>query len=120
MNQYVDAFVVPVPRDKVPQYLELARMAAAVWREHGALEYRECLGDDLQIEGVLPFPQMAGCGPDETVFFSWAVFASKEARDAANAKIHTDPRLREICGSADLPFDVKRMAYGGFQVAVQA
>lgn len=120
MSQYIDGFVVPIAKDKVPAYRAIAEQAAAIWKEHGALEYRECVGDDLQIEGTVPFPRMAGCGPDETVIFAWVVFASKEARDDANAKIHVDPRLKDMCYPNNLPFDCTRMAYGGFASLVSA
>ncbi|MBE7499814.1 MAG: DUF1428 domain-containing protein [Verrucomicrobiales bacterium] len=120
MSQYIDGFVLPVPRGKLEEYRQVAERAAALWKEHGALEYRECVGDDLQVEGMVPFPQLAGCRPEETVVFAWVVYASKEARDAANAKIMADPRVKELCDPAGQIFDCTRMAYGGFRSLVQA
>lgn len=119
-SQYVDGFVLPVPRDKLAEYQVIAEQASAIWIEHGALEYRECVGDDLSTEGVLGFPAIAGAGPDETVVFAWIVYASKEQRDEVNAKVRADPRLADFCKPENLPFDCKRMAYGGFRTIVQA
>lgn len=120
MSQYIDGFVIPVSKDKIDAYREMAERAAAIWIEHGALEYRECLGDDLDFDFGVPFTRLANCGPDETVFFSWVVYASKEARDEANAKIHADPRLKEMCDPDHMPFDCKRMSFGGFRSVVSA
>lgn len=120
MSHYVDGFVLPIGKDQLAAYRELAAVAADIWKEHGALEYRECLGDDLHIPGMVSFHQLAGCGPEETVVFAWAVFASKAARDAANAKIHEDPRLKAACDPTKAPFDCARLAYGGFTTLVQA
>lgn len=120
MSQYIDGFVIPVRKDKVEHYRQIAEKASVIWKEHGAQEYRECIGDDLEVEGMSPFPRLAGCEPDETVVFAWVVFASKEARDAANAKIMADPRVQAMGDAANQVFDCKRMAYGGFSSLVSA
>jgi uncharacterized protein YbaA (DUF1428 family) len=118
MSTYIDGFVIPIAKDKIDAYRAIAEKAAVIWKEHGALEYYECLGDDLEVPDMVTFPQLAQCGPDETVVFSWIVYASKEARDAANVKIMADPRLKEMMEQGEPPFDCKRMAYGGFRPLV--
>lgn len=123
MEKYVDGFVLPLAKDKVEAYKAIAEQASAIWKEHGALEYIECVLDDPDAKGMKEFPKLAGCGPDETVIFAWVVFASREARDEANARIMADPRMKEMmdCGSQDKePFDYTKMAYGGFRVLVSA
>ena len=119
MSEYVDGFVLPVRRDRLEEYKEVAKMAAEIWKEHGALEYWECVGEDLRVEGVRSFLDMADVGEEEVVIFSWVVFASREVRDAANEKIQSDPRMAEIMDLDNPPFDVQRMAFGGFQTIVQ-
>ncbi len=118
MSQYIDGFVIPVSKDKIDAYKATATRAAAIWKEHGALEYRECVGDDLDIEDQVPFPKLAGAKADETVVFAYVVFASKESRDAVNKKIMTDPRIAELFEEVGRIFDCTRMAYGGFQTLV--
>ena len=120
MARYVDGFVLPVPKKNVAAYRRMARLAGKVWREHGALEFRECVGDDLRPKGALPFPRVVKAKPGETVFFSWITFKSRAHRDQVNAKVMKDPRLANMMGPDQMPFDVKRMAYGGFEVAVEA
>lgn len=120
MKNYVDGFVIPLAKDKVETYRALAEKAAAVWKEHGALEYRECIGDDMQIEGVLPFPKLTGAGPEDTVVFAWIAYESREHRDAVNAKVMADPRMKDMCGAENVPFDPMKMAYGGFRTIVEA
>jgi len=117
---YVDGFVVPVPKKKLAAYRRMARQACAIWREHGALEYRECVGDDLNIKMCVPFPKIAKCKPGETVVLAWIVYRSRAHRDNVNAKIMKDPRIQKMMSIKDPPFDCKRMAYGGFKVIVQA
>ncbi|MCW8130671.1 MAG: DUF1428 domain-containing protein [Planctomycetota bacterium] len=114
---YVDGFVLPIAKKKIKAYLKLSKMAGKVWREHGALEYREACGDDLKIKGVGSFPKAMKCKPGETVFFSWIVYKSRAHRDRVNAKVMKDKRLTCTAGSP-MPFDVKRMLYGGFKVLV--
>jgi uncharacterized protein YbaA (DUF1428 family) len=120
MTRYVDGFVLPLPKDRLADYEAIARKASAVWKEHGALEYSECVGDDLGTECSRSFTDMAGATGDEVVIFAWAVFASREARDAANAKIMADPRLADLMDPKQPLFDVMRMAHGGFREIVRA
>lgn len=120
MPRYVDGFVIPVPKDRVEDYRRVAEKAAMVWKEHGALDYWECLGDDLSTEGMVSFTQLAGAGPDETVIFAWVVFESREHRDRANEKIMADPRVKEMMDANRPIFDYKRMAFGGFKELVHA
>lgn len=114
--KYVDGFVIPVPKNNLQTYRRMSRKAGKVWREHGALEYRECLGDDLNVKMGLPFPKLTKLKADETVVFSWIVFKSRAHRDRVNAKAMKDPRIAKMCDPGKMPFDDKRMAYGGFQV----
>lgn len=114
---YVDGFVLVVPSKKLPAYKKLARMAGRVWRQHGALEYRECVGDDLKATMGVPFPRLAKTKTGETVVFSWIVYKSKASRDRVNAKVMEDPRIKKTMSQA-MPFDMKRMSYGGFKVLV--
>lgn len=116
--KYVDGFVVPVPKKKLAVYKRLAQMSGKIWREHGALEFRECVGDDLKVPMGLPFPRLAKLKPNETVFFSFIVFKSRAHRDSVNRKVMKDPRMNSMGGIKDMPFDMKRMAYGGFKVLV--
>jgi uncharacterized protein YbaA (DUF1428 family) len=98
----------------------VAEKAAVVWKEHGALDYWECVGDDLDVEHMVSFLQLAQAGPDETVVFAWVVFESREKRDQANEKIMADPRIKEMMETDKPAFDYKRMAYGGFRELVHA
>jgi uncharacterized protein YbaA (DUF1428 family) len=106
----------PVPRKKLQAYHRLAQKAGKIWREHGALEYRECVGDDLKAKWGPGFPRAAKVKRGETVFFSWIVYRSKAHRDRVNKKVMKDPRLAAMAKS--MPFDMKRMAYGGFKALV--
>src|SRR5262245_38351932 len=115
---YVDGFLLPVPKRKLSAYLQMARRAGKVWKEHGALEYRECVGDDLNIKGMTGFPKMAKLKPGETAVFSWIVYKSRGHRDAVNKRVMKDPRIAAMMDPKAMPFDVKRMAMGGFKVAV--
>jgi uncharacterized protein YbaA (DUF1428 family) len=119
MNEYIDGFVLSVPKANLDDYKAVATKASAIWKKHGALEYRECVGDDLEVEGQVPFPKLAGTQPDEVVIFSYVVYASREARDEANQKIMADPEMAAICESTNGIFDYKRMAYGGFKTLVR-
>lgn len=116
--RYVDGFVLPIPKKKLQVYRRIAQKAGRVWREHGALEYRECVGDDLHIKGVVPFPRMVRLKPGETVAFSWIVYKSRAHRDRVNAKVMKDPRLAKMMDPKAMPFDMKRMVYGGFKTLV--
>jgi uncharacterized protein YbaA (DUF1428 family) len=117
---YVDGYVLPVPKKKLEVYARIAKKAAKIWREHGALEYRECVGEDLQVKWGVPFPRSMKVKPGETVIFSWVVFKSRAHRDRVNAKVMEDPRLTDMMEASSMPFDCKRMVYGGFKILVQA
>jgi len=114
---YVDGFVVAVPKKKLQAYRQMAQKAGRVWKEHGAVEYRECAGDDLKVKMGMPFPRLARLKPGETVFFSWIVYKSRSHRDRVIAKVMKDPRLQTMM-TGPPPFDMKRMAYGGFKMLV--
>jgi uncharacterized protein YbaA (DUF1428 family) len=118
--RYIDGFVLSVPKKNVKAYVRLARKAGKIWREYGALEYRECVGDDLQVTMGLPFPRLAKLKPGETVVFSWIVYKSRSHRDRVNAKVMKDPRIKEMCDEKAMPFDIKRMSHGGFKMLVDA
>jgi uncharacterized protein YbaA (DUF1428 family) len=118
--RYVDGFVLPVPKKNLPAYVRMARKAGKVWREHGALEFRESVGDDLNIKMGVPFPRTFKVKPTETVMFSYIVFRSRAHRDRVNAQVIKDPRLAKMCDPKNMPFDVKRMVYGGFKTLVDA
>ena len=115
---YVDGFVLPVPKKNLSAYLRMSRKAGRVWREHGALEYRECIGDDLYVKGVVPFGRGVRLKRGETVVFSWIVYKSRADRDRVNAKAMKDPRLLSMMNPNAMPFDTKRMIFGGFKVGV--
>lgn len=115
MSTYTDGFIVPVPKDLIEEYRKCAETAAAVYMEYGALEYREWVSDDTNCYDMRSFPQVAGLREDETVVLSWITFNSREHRDEVNAKAMGDPRLTDMCGE-NPPFDMKRMAYGGFKL----
>jgi len=117
---YVDGFVLPVPRKRLQDYRRMAQAAGKVWREHGALEFRECVGDDLKVKMGTPFTRLARLKRGETVFFSWIVYRSRAHRDRVNAKVMKDPRIARMMKDGPMPFDVKRMAYGGFRTVVAA
>ncbi len=115
---YIDGFLLPVPSDKLEQYRQLAEQAAAIWKEHGALQYTECAAEDLSTDFCRRFDETAAAQAHETVIFAWAVFADRAARDAANAKIMADERLKGMCEQTGQIFDCKRMAFGGFKTIV--
>jgi uncharacterized protein YbaA (DUF1428 family) len=119
MAGYVDGFVLPVPKKNLEAYRRLAQKASRIWREHGALEFRECVGDDLHVKMGVGFPRRIRLERGETVIFSWIVFKSRAHRDRVNAKVMKDPRLAEM-GPKTMPFDVRRMVYGGFKILVDA
>ena len=117
MARYVDGFVVPVPKRKVDEYRRLARQGGKVWKEYGALEFRECVADDAPVGKVTSFPRSVKFKRGETVVFSWIVFKSRAHRDRVNAKVMADPRIANM-DPQKMPFDAKRMIYGGFEVIV--
>ena len=118
--KYVDGYVLPVPKKNLLAYRRMAVKAGKVWREHGALEFKECVGEDLKTKKIKSFPSLVKPKPGETVVFSWIVFKSRAHRDAVNAKVMKDPRLAKMMDMKAIPFDSKRMAYGGFKVMVDA
>ena len=117
---YVDGFLLPLPKKNLKLYRSMALAASKVWRRHGALEFRECVGDDLKVTMGMPFSRAVRLKPGETVVFSWIVFKSRAHRDRVNAKVMKDPRMAKMMEKGPMPFDVKRMAYGGFKVLVDA
>ena len=117
---YVDGYVLPVPKKHLALYRRMAEKAGKIWREHGALEFRECVGDDLAVNMLLPFPRAMKIKPGETVFFSWIVFKSRAHRNRVNAKVWRDPRIANAMDMKSMPFDAKRTMYGGFKVLVAA
>ena len=118
--RYVDGFVLPVPKEYLEAYRRIAQKAGRVWRDHGALEYRECVGDDLNVKMAVPFSRSVRLKAGETVAFSWIVFKSRAHRDRVNAKVMKDPRIAKMMDPKAMPFDHKRMLYGGFKVLVEA
>lgn len=122
MERYVDGFVIPVPNDKLDAYREMAAEGGKLWIEHGALEYFEGVGDDMEPDmdgmSVRTFPQLADAGDDETVVFSFIVFESREHRDEVNAQVMEDPAMDPEQFAEEMPFDMERMAYGGFRSIV--
>lgn len=114
--RYVDGYVLPVPKKNLKAYLGMARMGEKMWWKHGALDYKECVGDDLTTKWGTPFPRMMKLKPGETVVFSYIVFKSRAHRDRVNAKVMKE--MEKMGEPKDMPFDVKRMVYGGFKVLV--
>jgi uncharacterized protein YbaA (DUF1428 family) len=114
---YVDGFIVPVPKKNVVAYRKLARKAGKIWKEYGALEFKECVADDVKKGKWTSFPRSVKLKPNETVFFSYIVYKSRKDRDRINAKVMKDPRLGGM-DMKDMPFDGKRMIWGGFKVSV--
>jgi uncharacterized protein YbaA (DUF1428 family) len=119
MARYVDGFVVPVPKDKIDAYRRIARKAGNIWKEYGALEYVECVADDVKPGKVTSFPQAVKLKADETVVFSWIVYKSRSHRDSVNAKVMKDPRLESMMDPKAMPFDGKRMFWGGFKTLLE-
>ena len=118
MPRYVDGYVLPVPKKNLQAYRRIAQKAGRIWREHGALECRECVGDDLNVKMGVSFPRTIKLKRGETVVFSWIVFKSRAHRDGVNAKVMKDPRLAKMMDPKSMPFDHKRMVYGGFKILV--
>ena len=117
---YVDGFVLPVPKRKLQVYRRMAQKSSKIWRDHGALEFRECVADDVKPGKRTSFPQSVKLKRGETVFFSFIVYKSRAHRDRVNARVMKDPRITAMGGIKDLPFDAGRMIYGGFKVLVAA
>ena len=118
---YVDGFIIPVPRRKVAEYRRVAKLGAKIWREHGALDYMECIADDVKKGKWTSFPRSVKLKPNEVVWFSYIVYKSRASRDAVMKKVMTDPRMAKIMSPdpKSWPFDGKRMIYGGFKVSVR-
>src|SRR5262245_40760160 len=119
MAHYIDGFILPIAKDKLAAYRRLATEAGKIWKEHGALAYFECAGDDMKADPMIPFPKMAKAKEDEVVIFAWAVFKSKAHRDKANKAIMKDERLAAMCEESKSIVNCKRMAYGGFKTIVE-
>jgi len=117
--QYVDGFIVPVPKKSLDAYRAIARKAGKVWREHGALDYRECVAEDVKKGKWTSFPQSVKLKPNETVVFSWITYKSRKHRNKVNAKVMKDPRLAKMMDPKAMPFDGKRMIFGGFETLVK-
>jgi len=115
---YVDGFVLAVPKKNLEAYRAMSKKAGKVWKEHGAVEYRECIADDVKVGKVTSFPQAVKLKTGETVVFSWIVYKSRSQRDRINKKVMADPRLKSMMNPKDLPFDGKRMIFGGFETLV--
>ena len=119
MSEYVDGFVIPIPKDGIEKYRLIAEKASKIWLGHGALEYRECIAEDLTAKDMVSFADLAKAAATETVVFAWITYQSRAHRDEVNAKVMADPRIQELT-SDDCPFDCSRMAYGGFETIVKA
>ncbi|MEM8484632.1 MAG: DUF1428 domain-containing protein [Bacteroidota bacterium] len=122
MAHYIDGFVLPIPTNRLEEYKRVVEAVANIWKEHGALDYHEYVGDDLTREGTRPFPDLVAASTDETIIFGWVAFASREARDLANERVLGDPRMVDLVGplldSSNPVFDANRMGYGGFKLLV--
>jgi len=119
MAHYVDGFVVPVPTANLDAYRSMAERAGKIWKEHGALQYWECVADDVKPGKVTSFPQAVQLKDDEVVVFSWILYASREERDRINAKVMEDPRLKDMMDPKNLPIDGMRMFWGGFKSLIE-
>jgi uncharacterized protein YbaA (DUF1428 family) len=120
MAHYVDGFVIPIPKRNLDAYRRIARKAGKVWREHGALDYKECVADDVKVGKRTSFPRSVKLKGNETVMFSYIVYKSRADRDRVMAKVMKDPRLAKMMNPKAMPFDGKRMIFGGFKVLVAA
>lgn len=116
--KYVDGYILPVPKKNLKAYIRMGRMGEKIWRKHGALDYKESVGDDLKTKWGTPFPKMMKLKPGETVVFSYIVFKSRAHRDRVNTKVMKE--MENMCAPKDMPFDAKRMVYGGFNILVGA
>ena len=115
MPDYIDGFVYSIPLDRLDKYKILVAKVAQIWKEHGALDYWECIGDDLHLDGTRSFVDLVAAEKNEAVLFGCVVFESREARDLANEKVAADPRMEELMTTSNVGFNALRMAYGGFQ-----
>jgi uncharacterized protein YbaA (DUF1428 family) len=124
MSQYIDGYAFPIARERIDEYVPVAAAVAEIYLEHGAIDYREFIGDDLDRHGTRPFPDAVNASVDETVVFGWIIYDSRETRDLVNQRVESDPRMEGLVASlldpANPVFDPMRMAYGGFQSLIQA
>lgn len=120
MAHYIDGFVLPVSRSRLDEYRHLVEAVAEIWKEYGALDYTEYIGDDLILEGTRSFTDLVAATEGEAIMFGWVVFESRKARDLANEKVAADPRVADLMSSSNSGFDAQRMAYGGFQSFVRS
>ncbi|MGW9686855.1 DUF1428 domain-containing protein [Flagellimonas sp. 2504JD1-5] len=122
-SNYIDGFVLPIPRNHLNQYKNVAEKVAKIWKEYGALAYFEYVGEDLKLEGTRSFSELLEAKKDEAIIFGWVEFTSREARDLANKKVAADPRMVDLIApltsASKITFDAQRMAYGGFEPLVQ-
>lgn len=119
MSHYIDNIVVPVPKSKIAEYTAMSQKSGAIWKEHGALQYWEAIGDDVKPGKDTSFPQALQLKDDETVAVAWIVYASRAERDRVMEKVMADPRLADMMDPANMPFDGKRMFWGGFSAIVE-
>ncbi len=119
MADYVDGFVLVIPKKNLKAYTKIAKAASKVWRDHGALDYRECAGEDLNIKMGVPFRKLTKAKPSETVVFAWITYKSRKHRDAVNKKVMADKRMEKMCDPQNPPFDMKKFSYGGFDTIVK-
>ncbi len=117
---YVDGFVLTIPKKNIAAYRRLAAKAGKIWREYGAVDYKECIGDDMKVKMGVSFPKLAKMKRGEVMIFSYIVYKSRKHRDEVNRKVMKDKRIKNMCDPKDMPFDCKRMTYGGFEVLVEA
>jgi len=115
---YVDGYLIPIAKKNVAAYKKMAALGCKVWMDHGALDYRECVGDELKAKFGMPFPKLLKTKPSETIAFSWIVFKSKSHRNKVNAAVMKDPRIAATMNMKKMPFDPKKMCYGGFKTLV--
>ncbi|MEO1263859.1 MAG: DUF1428 domain-containing protein [Bacteroidota bacterium] len=124
MENYLDGFVLPIPKNHLEQYQQVAQKVAAIWKEHGALSYFEFVGDDLQFEGLRSFPETINAKENEVIIFGWVVFESRKTRDEANERVAADPRMTDLIAPLTSPekiiFNAERMVYGGFKPLVHS
>ena len=116
--EYVDGFVLPVSKKRVKEYQKIAKLASKVWRDHGAIDYRECVADDISVGKRTSFPRSVKMKPSETVILAWITYKSRKHRDAVNKKAMKDKRLKKYENAKSMPFDTRRMFWGGFQTIV--
>lgn len=118
MSKYVDGFVLPIPKKNLKAYVKLAKLCAKVWREHGAIDYVECVADDVQVGKTTSFPQSVKLKKNEVAIFSYITYKSRKHRDQVNRKVMVDPRMANMMSEASKVFDTKRMIYGGFKTII--